>query len=85
MMCNVPVVTTTKASIPEVGGDFVVYVREPSPRFFADAILDVLVWHSNKRSNFINAAKRWAKRFSWEKTASQTLDALMLTAKGLSN
>jgi glycosyltransferase involved in cell wall biosynthesis len=83
MMCNVPVVTTTKASIPEVGGDFVVYVQEPSPKFFADAILDVLVWHSNKRSNFINAAKRWAKRFSWEKTASQTLDALMLTAKCL--
>ena len=85
MMCKVPVVTTTKASIPEVGGDFVVYVHEPSPRFFADAILDVLAWHSNKRSDFINAAKKWAQRFSWEKTAKQTIDALMLTAKCLRN
>ncbi len=81
MMCKVPVVTTIKASIPEVGGNFVVYVHEPSSRFFADAILDVLAWHSSKRSDFINAAKRWAERFSWDKTASQTLDALILTAK----
>ena len=85
MMCKVPVVTTTKASIPEVGGDFVVYVHEPSPRSLADTILDVLAWHLNKRSDFTNKAKRWAERFSWEKTASQILDALILTAKSLKN
>ena len=85
MMSMVPVVTTTKASIPEVGGDFVVYVREPSPESFADAIRDVLAWPSNKRYDVVNAAKKWAERFSWEKTASQTLDALILTATSLRN
>ncbi len=42
MMCKVPVVTTTKASIPEVGSDFAIYVNKPTSESFANKILDVI-------------------------------------------
>ncbi len=81
MMCHVPVVTTTKASIPEVGSDFAIYVNKPTSESFANKILDVMTWQPDYRSEFVNKARRWAESFSWGKTASQTLDALILTAK----
>jgi len=81
MMCHVPVVTTTKASIPEVGSDFAIYVKKPTSESFAKKILDVITWQPDYRSEFVNKARRWAESFSWEKTASQTLDALILAAK----
>lgn len=81
MQAGVPVVTTSMAAIPEVGGDFVVYAGRPDAESFAATMLEVIQWNSTFRSNFIAAAKNWAKRFAWENTAEKTMQALIQAAK----
>ncbi len=76
MMCGVPVITTKKASIPEVGGKSVIYVDAPTAEAFSKKILEVLSWDKACRSDFTIAAKHWAKQFSWEKTAAKTMHFL---------
>jgi glycosyltransferase involved in cell wall biosynthesis len=76
MMSGVPVVTTPRASIPEVGGKYAVYVNAPTPEEFASKILEILSWSPEYRAQFASSAKNWAKQFSWEKTATQTLISL---------
>ncbi|MBI5353111.1 MAG: glycosyltransferase family 4 protein [Chloroflexi bacterium] len=75
MNCNCPVLSSLSASLPEVGGDAVVYF-DP---FNVDDI-------KNKIENFISdlslqdelrqRGKIHAKQFAWSKTAQRTLDLL---------
>ena len=67
MKSGVPVVTSNVSSIPEVGGDAVVYI-DP---FSIDSIKKGMVEASNKE-NFIkyrNKGLIQAEKFSWEKSA----------------
>ncbi|MBW2043187.1 MAG: glycosyltransferase family 4 protein [Deltaproteobacteria bacterium] len=77
MMCGAPVVTTRMASIPEVGGDCVIYVDSPTPQNFARKVIEVIGWDQKRRFRFTQAAKTRAKTFSWEKTAEQTIHVLV--------
>lgn len=81
MMAEVPVVTTRMASIPEVGGKYAIYVAKPTPEAFSQTILETMGWDRAYRSAFTAAAKRWAKTFSWEKTAEKTIQVLTDTAR----
>ena len=76
LLAGVPVVTTKKASLPEVGGDCAVYVRSSSPEGFAEAIADVLGKTSNERAELIDRGRAWAQGFTWKKSATQTLQIL---------
>ena len=67
MKSGVPVVTSNVSSMPEVGGDAVVYI-DP---FSIDSIKKGMVEASNKE-NFIkyrNKGLVQAEKFSWEKSA----------------
>lgn len=85
MMCLVPVVTTKKGSIPEVGGDFAIYVPQPTKQAFAETILRVLSWSLDYRCEFTGNARKWAESFSWKKTADQTIEILRSTAERSKN
>lgn len=81
MMAGVPVITTRKASIPEVAGKYAQYVEPLSSEQLAKTIIDVTKWDDKFRSHWIKDAKCWALKFSWEKTAEKTMDALKAIVK----
>lgn len=73
MACGCPVVTTKVGSLPEIAGDAAVYVDAYDAEAIGKGVLDVM---KNKNAQKELSAKGLiqAKKFSWEKTAKQTLD-----------
>jgi len=80
MMAGVPVVTTRRASIPEVGGENVVYFDEKDQWALAGKIMDVLAWPAGKREQWTAGARRRAESFNWRKTAVETIGLLRRAA-----
>jgi glycosyltransferase involved in cell wall biosynthesis len=76
LQAGVPVITTDKASLPEVGGLDTVYVQDSRPEEFAQAILDVISWDSERRKRKVMAGQAWASSFTWQRSAAQTLQVL---------
>jgi glycosyltransferase involved in cell wall biosynthesis len=70
---GVPVVCSTAASLPEVGGKGAFYFDPTSVESLTGAIRCCLM-DSNLRSQLIAYGQENLKRFSWEKTAQQTLE-----------
>ncbi len=73
MACGAPVVTTGKASLPEVVGDAAYYVEDPSDtRKLGAAIIGVVV--DGQLADDLHArGLKQAAKFSWKKTAHETL------------
>lgn len=76
MLAGIPVITTSKASLPEVGGSHAVYVQESTPESFANAIMDVICMDEVKKEAKVQNAQLWAASFSWNKSAVSTLQIL---------
>jgi glycosyltransferase involved in cell wall biosynthesis len=68
-------VTSSVSSLPEVGGDAVVYVDPTSVDEIRGAI-DHLLEAETERADLGERAKRRAASFSWDRTAAETLEAL---------
>jgi len=73
--CGCPVVTSQTGGTPESAGDAAVYVEPTETSEIADAILRVLT-DQKLRKQLVEKGFRNAKRFSWEKTARETLAVL---------
>ncbi len=73
MACGVPVITSSRTSIPEVVGDAAIMVDPEKEQIIADTICEVLS-NNDLRNTMINRGLERAKMFSWEKTAQETLD-----------
>ncbi|WP_339136502.1 MAG: glycosyltransferase family 1 protein [Candidatus Electrothrix sp. GW3-4] len=76
LLAGTPVVTTKKASLPEVGGDCAVYVPQSSPEAFAQVITEVLGKTSSEQEAVIARGQAWAQGFTWKKSARRTLQIL---------
>jgi len=82
MACGCPVITTSNASLPEVGGEAVIYVKDDDIQGMANALCDVQ--KPSLRRNLIQAGLQQAQKFSWSKMAdivsnvlvNQTLESL---------
>ena len=72
MMSGVPVVTSEVTSMPEVGGDAVVYV-DP---FQVSSISEGMKIAVGDFENFRNLGLKQAKKFSWDKSAKQVNDLI---------
>ncbi len=72
MASRVPVVTSSAASLPEVGGNAVVYVDPYSIESIANGIKEAL----SKNKQLTKLGMERVKLFSWEKTARETLTVL---------
>jgi len=75
MACGCPVVTTKRASLPEVGGKAAIYLDDPedaSELAGKLALLDDEEYVEHKRRD----CTEQAAQFSWQKTAAKTLGVL---------
>jgi glycosyltransferase involved in cell wall biosynthesis len=73
MAFNTPVITTNVASIPEVGGDACLYFNPRSSEELADKIF-LISTNSQLRQDLIQKGKLQLKKFSWAKTAKETIE-----------
>jgi len=71
MSCGCPVITSNASSIPEVGGDAVLYV-DP---YNIDAIADAMKKVGSCRDELIKKGYVQAKKFSYEAAARKSLEA----------
>lgn len=76
MMAGVPVVAGPHASIPELGGDAILYYDRTQPATLARKIREALAWPPDKRRAVTDAARARARTFTWRTTAEQTLATL---------
>ncbi|HZR65523.1 MAG TPA: glycosyltransferase family 1 protein [Terriglobales bacterium] len=74
MACNVPVVCSNSASLPEVAGDAALYADARNPEKFAYALHRALV-DENLRRQLISRGFRNLQRFSWKNAAAACLSA----------
>jgi len=71
--CNCPVITSNISSLPELGGNAAIYTNPKKEKDIYEAIKFVLNLGSESRKSLIQKGQVQAKKFSWEKTANQTL------------
>ncbi|MGB9876072.1 MAG: glycosyltransferase, partial [bacterium] len=69
LACGTPVVASSTSSLPEVGGDVVMYVDPQSPEDIAEkihALLNEKNWEERKNRGVLRA-----REFSWKKAAME--------------
>jgi glycosyltransferase involved in cell wall biosynthesis len=76
LAAGLPVVTTDRASLPEVGGTAAFYVSSSESTGLAKKIQEVLSLSPAARQGRIQEGQEWAQTFTWERTARQTLAVL---------
>jgi glycosyltransferase involved in cell wall biosynthesis len=74
MACGTPVVTSPVCSIPEVASDAAIFADPSSPEKMADAIISCMNVQA-LRDDLISKGRKRAEYFSWNETASKTLEA----------
>ena len=72
---NCPVVTYKNSSIPEVGGKYAIYVNDWQG--IKNSIEDLLNQSKKDREKSVFSAKKYAEKFTWEKTAKNIYDELV--------
>jgi len=72
MACGVPVIASRTASLPEIGGDAAFWVDAKDTEGLASAIYKVIT-DQELRKNLISKGLNQIQKFSWEKTARETL------------
>ena len=73
MACGTPVITSNSSSLPEIAGDAALLVEPTDNRQLADYILK-LIDDEKLRHQMSSKGLEQAKKFSWGKTARETLD-----------
>lgn len=76
MACGVPVITTKRGSLPEVAGNAALFVNPDKPAEIAKQIEFLLACNKSEYNKLVKAGLAQVKKFSWEKTAKETLKAL---------
>ncbi len=76
MSCGVPVVTTRVASIPEVGGEAVVYVDDPMDDEGLSRCMEEVLLDAELRQDLCSKGLAQAGTFTWDRTARETLAIL---------
>lgn len=73
MSCGLPVITSNATSLPEVAGDAGIAV-DPDDRSGLAAAIRRVLGDNGLREELGRRSLRQARRFSWERTAEQTLE-----------
>ncbi len=71
MACGSPVITTNVSSLPEVGGDAVLYVTPQCPEELASK-METFINSDSLRQEYIQKGYEQSRKFSWDKTAAMT-------------
>ncbi len=75
MQNGCPVITSNVSSLPEAGGDAALYVDPKSVDDIAEK-MTLLMQNEKLRKELIEKGYKQVKKFSWEKTAKETLTVL---------
>ncbi len=81
MSQDCPVITSNVSSLPEAGGDAAVYVDPENVSDITEKMKKVLE-DEDLRKKMIERGKKQVKKFSWEKSAKETLKVLEDVANG---
>lgn len=73
MSLGCPVICSDRASLPEVGGDAVLYINPQDPQNIAEGIEKILRLNEPERKVIIEKGKTQAQKFTWSKTAINTI------------
>lgn len=73
---GVPAVVSDRGSLPEVAGKAGIYIDPNDPESIAKGIDKVLSMPKNGYNKLSLSCKAWARNFSWEKTARETLKVI---------
>jgi len=76
MMAGVLVVCSQEASLPEVGGNHAIYAGKLTVQAVADQIVVALEMTAEEKAERRREAKKWAKGFSWQRSARETFTIL---------
>lgn len=71
-----PVITCENSSLPEVGGEAAIYVKEDDPELLARKMADVRNMSAEQRQALIRNGYRQAEKFSWETCGKETAGIL---------
>ena len=72
--CKTPVVAGKVASIPEVAGEAAIFVDPLSTESIASGIIKAMKLGEKERGHLIEKGNRQNHKFSWEKTARETIN-----------
>lgn len=75
MVCGCPVVASDRTSLPEIGGDAVLYAAPDAPEVWFSQILR-LYEDKNLRESMIRKGRSQARAFSWHASAARYLQAM---------
>lgn len=73
MACGVPVITSNNSSLPEVGGDAVIYI-DPGNESDLSKHITTLCSNQELRKKYSDLGLAQAKKFTWAKTAKQYIN-----------
>jgi len=73
MACGTPVITSNSSSLPEVVGEVGIMVEPRDVRALAEA-MELVLTDEGKRREMREKGLRQAARFSWKRTAQETLE-----------
>lgn len=77
LACGIPVVVSKVGSLPEVAGESGIYVNPNDSSDIAKGIIKVLSMSNLEYNKIVEEGLRQANKFSWEKTARETLKILI--------
>lgn len=81
MACGTPVITTKMASLPETVGDAAMYVEDPRNIDEIVHAISKVLSNEKTRNWLIEEGLKQSQKFSWRKTAEETLNKLLNYAK----
>ncbi len=73
MSVGCPVISSNTSSLPEVGGEAAIYIDPLDVSDLKDKLRWIIDLPSTRRKQLINKGFEQAKKFSWRKTAEETL------------
>lgn len=80
MRAGIPVICSNTSSLPEVGGDAVLYVDPAQPGQLAEA-MHQLVDDADLRAELVTKGQQQQALFSWDKTADSLWESIRLCLK----
>ena len=80
MYCDVPVLTSTISSMPEVAGDAAILVNPNSIEDIANG-MKLLYQNADLRSTLIEKGRTQRQKFSWERAAEVVYENILLAAQ----
>ncbi|MDH4127436.1 MAG: glycosyltransferase family 4 protein [Spirochaetota bacterium] len=70
--CQCPVISSNTSSLPEIAGEAAIYF-DPKDDLSIKQAIEKVIYNNDLRNNLKNLGKVQLKKFSWEKTAQETL------------